>query len=112
MEMTNAVDILGALAHDSRLAVFRYLVQHGPQGIPVGEIARDLGLPGATLSFHLNSLKQAGLVTVHRQGRSLLYSPQFTTVGDVISFLLADCCAGQVCVPDSMCCTSDDKQEE
>ena len=111
MEMTVAVDVLAALAHDTRLQVFRYLVQHAPAGTPVGEIAEALKIPGATLSFHLNILKQAGLVDVSRQGRSLRYSPRFETVAGMIDFVLQDCCGGQLCVPGSSTCTESEQQE-
>jgi DNA-binding transcriptional ArsR family regulator len=110
MEMKTAVTTLSALAHESRLAIFRYLVQNGPGGSAVGDIARELELPGATLSFHLANLKQAGLVDVNREGRSLRYSPRFDTVGLLIGFLLKDCCGGQACVSDTDLCLTEQKE--
>lgn len=95
--MDTAVGALSALAQETRLAIFRRLVELGPDGAPAGRIADDFSLPGATLSFHLNQLKQAGLVKCRRSGRSLIYSADFAVMNDVIGYLLENCCQDQEC---------------
>jgi DNA-binding transcriptional ArsR family regulator len=97
MEMLAALAALGALAQESRLQVFRTLVQAGPEGRAVGEIAEALGLPGPTLSFHLAQLKGAGLVRCRREGRSLFYSADYEAMSGLVAFLLENCCAGARC---------------
>ncbi len=101
MESTTAVSALGALAQESRLALFRLLVQVGPAGLPAGEIAEQLGIPAATLSFHLSQLKHAGLVVCRREGRSLIYSADYAAMNDLVGFLLESCCGGDAaaCAP-------------
>jgi ArsR family transcriptional regulator, arsenate/arsenite/antimonite-responsive transcriptional repressor len=94
MEMSAALAALGALAQESRLEVFRALVQAGPNGRAVGEIADKLGLPGPTLSFHLAQLKGAGLVRCRREGRSLIYSADYEAMSSLVAYLLENCCAG------------------
>jgi DNA-binding transcriptional ArsR family regulator len=98
MEMNGAVARLGALAHETRLRIFRTLVQRGPSGIAAGRIGRRLELPGPTLSFHLAQLKQAGLVRCRREGRSLIYSADFGEVARLVAYLTQNCCAG-ACAP-------------
>lgn len=95
MELSEAIDSLAALAHETRLEIFRYLVRQGPQGQAVGVIGEEFDLPGATLSFHLRNLKQAGLVQVRREGRSLIYSPNFDRMNELMSYLIEDCCMGR-----------------
>lgn len=94
MEMTEAVSALGALAQESRLEVFRLLVRTGRDGLPAGEIAELLKIPPATLSFHLAQLRQAGLATMKRDGRSLIYTADYDGMNDLMSFLTENCCAG------------------
>jgi DNA-binding transcriptional ArsR family regulator len=94
MESKAAVAALSALAHESRLAVFRLLVRAGPAGLAAGEIAADLDLPNATLSFHLNQLRHAGLVTFHRTGRSLIYAAEYELMNDLLAYLTENCCQG------------------
>jgi ArsR family transcriptional regulator len=94
MEKTQAVVTLAALAQDNRLDVFRLLVQAGPEGLPAGQVAASLGLPPNTLTFHFDRLRQAGLVTVRRDGRSMIYAARFDTMNAVIAFLTENCCAG------------------
>ncbi|NKB34410.1 MAG: metalloregulator ArsR/SmtB family transcription factor [Pseudomonadales bacterium] len=96
MEIYEATEALAALAHETRLEIFRYLVRQGPPGQTVGVIGEEFELPGATLSFHLKNLKQAGLVSVTREGRSLIYSADFSCMNDLMSFLIKDCCMGQL----------------
>ena len=98
MEIKNAAIALGALSQESRLQIFRYLVRRGPMGAAAGEIGQEFGYPGATLSHHLNTLRQSGLVTQRRDGRSLIYAPDFAQMSALLGFLMDDCCAGQ-CSP-------------
>ena len=110
MEKLDAIAALGALAQDTRLDIFRLLVQAGAEGLPAGRIGDRLGLPSATLSFHLNQLRQAGLVTFRREGRSLIYAAEYEAMNGLIGFLTENCCgrdrgaclpdAGGVCEPD------------
>ncbi len=95
MDLSSSVIALAALAQESRLQVFRLLVQAGPDGLPAGKIATALGVPATTLSFHLNALTQAGLIARRRQGRSLIYAAVFATMNDLLGFLTEDCCQGQ-----------------
>jgi len=104
MEKSDAIAALAALAQESRLDVFRLLVQTGPEGLPVGQIAERLGLPGATLSFHLKELKQADLVTVRRDGRSLIYSAEFSAMNALLAFLTENCCEGDGTLCDVSIC--------
>ncbi|MBM3529201.1 MAG: winged helix-turn-helix transcriptional regulator [Alphaproteobacteria bacterium] len=101
MEKINAVAALAALAQDNRLDAFRLLVQAGPGGLPAGEVAARLGLPPNTLSFHFDRLRQAGLVTVRRNGRSMIYAARFETMNALLAYLTANCCGGQpeLCAP-------------
>jgi len=95
MQLPVAVDALSALAHASRLAVFRLLVRAGTDGLPAGEIAREVGLLPNTLSTHLTILGNAGLVRSRRDGRSIIYSADYDGMRDLLGFLVADCCAGR-----------------
>lgn len=97
METEDAVAALGALAQDNRLDVFRLLIRTGPQGLPAGEIAERLKIAAATLSFHLAQLRQAGLVTMKRDGRSLIYSADYDGMNQLMGFLTENCCAGADC---------------
>jgi DNA-binding transcriptional ArsR family regulator len=94
MEKMGAIAALGALAQDSRLEIFRLLIQAGPEGRPVGHVAERLGLPSPTLSFHLSQLKQAGLVSSRRNGRSLIYTADFEAMGALMAYLTENCCGG------------------
>jgi ArsR family transcriptional regulator, arsenate/arsenite/antimonite-responsive transcriptional repressor len=100
MDISSVLDALAALAQETRLKIFRLLVRYAPKGLPAGEIARRLRLPGPTLSFHLNVLAAAGLVQAHKNGRSISYSPNVDCVNGVAGFLLENCCGGRVdCSP-------------
>ena len=94
MEKQVALGALTALAQETRLDVFRLLVQAGPEGVPAGTIGNALGIASATLSFHLKELKNSGLIRCERQGRSRLFSPEFSAVNELIEFLTANCCRG------------------
>ena len=97
MEKQNAIAALAALAQETRLDAFRLLVQSGPDGLPAGAIADALDVPSATLSFHLKELKSAGVVACRREGRSLIYSPDFGAMNSLLSFLTDHCCRGSGC---------------
>ena len=101
MEKTDAVAALAALAQDNRLDVFRLLVQAGPDGLAAGAVADRLSLAPNTLSFHFDRLRQAGLVTVKREGRSLIYAARFETMNALLDYLTENCCGGDVsaCAP-------------
>ncbi len=94
MKLNAAVDALAALAQENRLSVFRALVQAGPEGLCPGDLAGALGVAGPTLSFHLAQLRHAGLITVRRQGRSLVYAANFPVMNALIGFLTENCCGG------------------
>ena len=99
--MTNAVTALAALAHQSRLEVFRLLVQAGPGGLAAGEIARATGSLPNTLSTNLGILAAAGLVASRRDGRSIIYTAGYEAMRELLAFLMEDCCAGkpEICAP-------------
>lgn len=99
MEEKDIIAALSALAQESRLQVFRLLVTVGPDGLPAGQIAEELAIPANTLSFHLSHLKNAGLVTVRREGRSLIYSAEYGRMRAVIDYLTENCCSRQPCCP-------------
>jgi ArsR family transcriptional regulator len=94
MEKQIAIAALAALAQETRLDVFRLLVQAGPEGMPAGAIGAALELPSATLSFHLKELRSAGLVRCERDGRTRVYSPDFPAMQELLRFLTANCCQG------------------
>lgn len=97
METTTALDALAALAQTSRLAIFRLLVQAGPQGLGVGEIRDALALPGATLTAHLNVLRAAGLVLDQREGRAIRCRAHYAQMDALVAYLTENCCAGAAC---------------
>jgi DNA-binding transcriptional ArsR family regulator len=94
MEKANAVAALAALAQDNRLDVFRLLVQAGPEGMPAGAVADAVGLAPNTLTFHFDRLRDAGLVTVRREGRSMIYAARYETMNGLLAFLTKNCCQG------------------
>ncbi|MBW8725801.1 MAG: helix-turn-helix transcriptional regulator [Inquilinus limosus] len=101
MDEIAAIEGLGALAQSTRLAVFRLLVQAGPDGVPAGAVAERVGVPGTTLSTHLGILSRAGLIRSRRDGRSIFYSADLDGVRALLSFLVQDCCNGrpEICTP-------------
>jgi ArsR family transcriptional regulator, arsenate/arsenite/antimonite-responsive transcriptional repressor len=99
MELKSAVTLLGALAQDSRLQVYRLLVQAGPEGMPATEIAGRLGIPANTLSFHLKTLSHADLVQSRQAGRFIYYSTNYEQMNALLGFLTENCCGGRSCVP-------------
>ncbi len=95
MEKSDAIAALIALGQESRLDIFRLLMQAGPQGLPAGRIGERLGVPAATLSFHLSQLKHAGLVTFRREGRSLIYTAAYPVMNALLAYLTENCCQGE-----------------
>jgi DNA-binding transcriptional ArsR family regulator len=89
-----AIEALSALAQGTRLAIFRLLVEAGSDGLPAGQIGARLDLPLPTLSFHLNQLRHAGLVSYRRQGRSLIYAAEYAAMNDLVGYLTENCCQG------------------
>jgi ArsR family transcriptional regulator len=103
MKKTEAVAALAALAQDNRLDVFRLLVEAGPEGMPAGAVAAALDLAPNTLTFHFDRLRAAGLVTVRRDGRSMIYAARFETMNALLSYLTENCCGGAPCAPAVEC---------
>ena len=101
METSNAVAALAALAQDNRLDIFRLLVQAGPAGLAAGQVAEALDLAPNTLTFHFDRLRVAGLVTVRRDGRSMIYAARYETMNGLLAFLTDNCCQGmpEACAP-------------
>ena len=94
MEKSDAIAALAALAQETRLDIFRLLVQVGAEGMPAGQIGERLGLPSATLSFHLNQLRHAGLITFRRESRSLIYVAEYAAMNSLLAYLTENCCQG------------------
>jgi DNA-binding transcriptional ArsR family regulator len=92
MEKKEAVAALGALAQETRLDIYRLLVQAGPDGLAAGQIGEQLGLPSATLAFHLKELKITGLATCTRNGRSLIYAAEYSAMNALLAYLTENCC--------------------
>lgn len=101
MEIPYAISALSALAHVGRLTIFRELVQAGPEGLAAGEVSRRVGIPPNTLSASLTILAHAGLVSSRRDGRSVIYTAAYERMGELLGFLVQDCCQGrpEVCAP-------------
>ena len=116
MEIQQAVKGLAALAQESRLNVFRLLVEAGAEGLSAGEISERLEISPATMSFHLKELSSTGLIAPIRQGRSLIYSLQPDVMNELLQFLMQDCCQGrpELCQPDwskdDSCCDKSPKK--
>ena len=101
MKKSMVIGALGALAQETRLDIFRLLVQKGPGGLPAGEIGSRLGQPSPTMSFHLNQLRFAGLLTSRRESRSIIYCANFKAMNDLLGYLTENCCGGrpELCAP-------------
>jgi ArsR family transcriptional regulator, arsenate/arsenite/antimonite-responsive transcriptional repressor len=101
MENKAAVAALAALAQDTRLAIYRLLVERGPEGMPAGRIAEALSLPDSSLSFHLAQLSRAGLIGQKRMSRQLIYSADFAAMNTLVGYLTENCCGGNpaLCAP-------------
>ncbi len=104
METNRALAALGALAQETRLSVFRLLVQAGPAGLPAGAIGERLALPAPTLSFHLAQLKAAELVASRRESRSLIYAASYATTNALVAYLLENCCGSDAVRAAAPCC--------
>lgn len=104
METLNAAELLAALGHESRLAIFRLLVEAGPDGVVASAIGERLEMAPATLSFHLAHLSRVGLISGGREGRFIRYTASYATMDDLIAFLTRNCCQGDVCLPQTACC--------
>lgn len=98
METKTAVTALAALAQDSRLAIFRLLVQAGPSGLSAGKIGEVLGIPPSSLSFHLKELAHADLVSSRQESRYVIYAANFQAMDELIAFLTENCCGGKPCL--------------
>ncbi|HEY5898487.1 MAG TPA: metalloregulator ArsR/SmtB family transcription factor [Burkholderiales bacterium] len=99
MEAKQAIEALGALAQESRLKIYRLLVEAGPQGLAAGTIGEKLGLPPATLSFHLAGLSRAGLARSRQEGRFVIYCADFRSMNGLVAYLTENCCGGKACAP-------------
>lgn len=99
METIIAVDKLAALGHETRLAIFRLLVQTGPEGVFAGAIGEKLDLAPATLSFHLAHLSRVGLIVGRQESRFIYYAADYTVMDDLIAYLTDNCCSGGACLP-------------
>ncbi len=99
MELITASDCLAALGHETRLAIFRLLVQAGREGVNAGPIGERLSIAPATLSFHLAHLSRVGLIKGRQEGRFIFYAAEYPTMDELIAFLTANCCQGGQCLP-------------
>jgi len=99
MQTNKVIAALAALAQESRLAVFRLLVQEGPAGMAATKISEQIGIPASSLSFHLKEMFHANLVTSRQEGRFVIYSANFETMSGLIGFLTDNCCGGNPCTP-------------
>ncbi len=106
MKIKAAVQSLAALAQETRLAIFRLLVEAGPEGMNAGAIAEAVGVPAATLSFHVAQLVRAGLVTSRQESRFIFYAANFPAMDDLIAYLTDNCCQGGQCLPKSAAANS------
>lgn len=110
METLNAAELLAALGHESRLTIFRLLVEAGPDGMNASAIGEQLALPPATLSFHLAHLSRVGLIRGQRESRFIRYSAEFAMMDELIAFLTQNCCQGQACLPRTAACDTTEKR--
>lgn len=99
MELKEVVEALSALAQETRLKVYRLLVEVGPEGLSAGRIGEELDLPAATLSFHLAHLARAGLATARQDGRFIFYAADFQNMNALVGYLTENCCGGRACAP-------------
>lgn len=96
MDIQESLIIFDALSQETRLMAFRLLVQAGPKGMAAGQLSQSLGIPHNTLSFHLNHLSNAGIVSSVKAGRSVIYSANFDAMNELIGFLVKDCCSSDM----------------
>lgn len=107
MENKTAVTTLSALAQESRLTIFRTLVQAGTEGMSAGKISETTGIPPSSLSFHLKEMSYAGIVTSRQESRYVYYSANFKVMNELLAFLTENCCAGVPCGVETPCCEVD-----
>ncbi len=107
MENKSAVTTLSALAQESRLMIFRTLVQVGPDGMAAGKISETTGIPPSSLSFHLKEMSYAGIVNSRQESRYIYYSANFKVMNELLAFLTENCCAGVPCGMETPCCEED-----
>ena len=100
MKTLAVIEALGGLAHEHRLAIYRLLVQRGPDGLPAGVIGQRVGLVPSSLTFHLQNLQRAGLITQRRESRQLIYSADFAVMNGLVGYLTENCCGNG----ESACC--------
>lgn len=98
------IEALSALAQETRLSIFRLLVEAGAEGIPAGKLGEALGAPAPTLSFHLQQLRHASLIDSTRNGTQIIYTANYAAMNSLIAYLTENCCQGATCTADSACC--------
>jgi len=103
MHTNDALAALAGLAQESRLAIFRLLIQAGQAGLPAGKVGEQLGISSSALSFHLKELVHADLVTSRQEGRFVIYTARFATMNALLGYLTDNCCAGEECGLDAGC---------
>src|SRR6201997_4606272 len=101
MKKAAVIQALGALAQETRIDIFRILVEAGPEGLPAGVVGERMRLPSPTMSFHLNQLRFAGLVTSRRESRSIIYKANYKAMNELLGYLTENCCGGrpELCAP-------------
>lgn len=99
MKTPEAIKALGALSQETRLGIYRLLVQQGPDGLSVGAIAEQIDVAGATLSFHLKGMAHAGLVTTRQEERFIFYAANYAVMNSLLAYLTENCCHGKDCAP-------------
>lgn len=114
MDTLIAAEVLAALGHESRLTIFRLLVETGPEGMTVGPIAEATGMAPATLSFHLAHLSRVGLIAGQREGRFIRYAANYGAMDDLLAFLTQNCCQGQQgsCFPKTAMADTTEKRRQ
>lgn len=110
MEILNAAELLSALGHESRLSIFRRLVEAGPGGLVASAIGEQLDMAPATLSFHLAHLARVGLISGQRESRFIRYSTNYSAMDELIAFLTHNCCQGESCLPKTAACDTTAKR--
>lgn len=103
LDSRQAISAFAALAHDTRLAIYRLLVRVGPQGLAASRIGDELGIAPSSLSFHLKELTHAGLIKPRQDGRFLIYAAEFATINALMAFMSENCCGGNSCLPVPHC---------
>jgi len=112
MKIHSAVKALAALAQETRLSIFRILVQTGEVGLSAGQIAKALSIPNATLSFHLKELTNAGLITARQESRFIYYAAHFGAMNELLGYLTENCCAGKPCDLVTVCCDEESQTSD